>query len=257
MGMTVDGSFTEKVALVTGASRGIGRAIARELLGRGLRGIVITGRKPEILAEVAEELDPERALAVAGNVGDDAHVADAVSQAISRFGSLDIVVNNAGTNPVAGLITEIEMRAVDKTWSVNQRAPLVVAREAWSQWLKDHGGAIVNVGSVGGLNPSPALGAYNVSKAALHHLTHQLALEMAPGVRVNAVAAAIVKTDFAEMLYSWDEDAVAKKHPLHRLGEPEDVARAVAFLASDEASWITGVVLPVDGGITGASSPFS
>jgi NAD(P)-dependent dehydrogenase (short-subunit alcohol dehydrogenase family) len=139
---------------------------------------------------------------------------------------------------------------------VNQRAPLVVAREAWRQWMRDHGGVIVNIGSIGGIQPSAALGAYNVSKAALHHLTRQLALEMAPDVRVNAVAAAIVKTDFSEMLYTWDEDAVARMHPLNRLGEPDDVARAVTFLASDAASWVTGVILPVDGGLTGASSSF-
>ena len=250
MEVRIDG----KVALVTGASRGIGEAIVREFLDSGATGVVITGRRPETLEEVAAELDADRVVPVVGNVSDDEHAAEAVAAAIERFGSCDILVNNAGTNPVAGVITEVEMSAVDKTWAVNQRAPLVFAGEAWRQWMKEHGGAIVSIGSVGGLRPSPALGAYNVSKAAVHFLTRQLAHELAPGVRVNAVAAAVVKTKLSSMLWEWNPEAVANAHPLHRLGEPEDVARAVTFLASDAASWITGVVLPVDGGVSQAGS---
>ena len=242
-----------RVALVTGASRGIGEAIVREFLGSGAAGVVITGRRAESLEEVAADLDRDRVVPVVGNVSDDGHAGEAVQAALDRFGSCDILVNNAGTNPVAGVITEVELSAVDKTWAVNQRAPLVFAREAWQRWMKEHGGAIVSIGSVGGLRPSPAIGAYNVSKAALHFLTRQLAHELAPGVRVNAVAAAVVKTKLSSMLWEWDPEAVAKAHPLHRLGEPEDVARAVTFLASDAASWITGVVLPVDGGAAEAS----
>lgn len=252
----MDVSLEGRVALVTGGTRGIGRAIAAELLGSGAAGVAITSRKSEVVEDVARELDPERCLPLVGNVGDDDHVEEAVAATIERFGSLDVLVNNAGTNPVAAPILETDLGAIDKTWRVNQRAPLVFAREAWRRWMAENGGCIVNVGSVGGLRPSPALGAYNVSKAALHHLTRQLAHELAPRVRVNAVAAAIVKTDFSEILYSWDEEAVARAHPLHRLGEPEDVARAVTFLASDAASWITGVVLPVDGGVTGAVTSF-
>jgi NAD(P)-dependent dehydrogenase (short-subunit alcohol dehydrogenase family) len=252
----VDVNVDGRVALVTGASRGIGRAIAAQLLASGARGVTITSRKPEVVERTAEELDPDRCLAVPGNVGDDDHVADAVDRTIERFGALDILVNNAGTNPVAGPLLDTDLGAVDKTWHVNQRAPLVATRESWRGWMAENGGAVCNVGSVGGLRPSPALGAYNISKAALHHLTRQLAHELAPSVRVNAVAAAIVRTDFAEMLYAWDEEAVARAHPLHRLGESEDVARAVTFLVSDASSWITGVVLPVDGGVSGAASAF-
>src|SRR5690606_2183399 len=142
----------------------------------------------------------------------------------------------------------------DKTWSVNQRAPLVWARAAWHGSMRERGGAIVNIGSVGGIRPSPFIGAYNVSKAALHHLTHQLAHEMAPTVRVNAVAAAVVKTRLSQALWSADEEAAARSHPLQRLGTPDDVAAAVLFLLADTSSWITGVVLPVDGGATGASA---
>ncbi|MEX0835685.1 MAG: SDR family oxidoreductase [Nitriliruptor sp.] len=249
MEVRVDG----KVALVTGASRGIGEAIVRELLDAGAEGVVITGRRAETLEPLAADLG-DRVLPVVGNVTDEAHAVEAVAAAVDAFGSCDLLVNNAGTNPAAGAITEVEMGAVDKTWDVNLRAPLVWAREAWRASMQERGGAIVSIGSVGGLQPSLAIGAYNVSKAAVHHLTRQLALELAPGVRVNAVAAAIVRTKLSEMLWSWDEDAVAAAHPLQRLGTPEDVARSVVFLLSDASSWITGVVLPVDGGVTGATS---
>lgn len=249
MEVRVDG----KVALVTGASRGIGEAVVRELLAAGATGVVITGRKAETLEPLAAELG-DRVVPVVGNVTDESHAAAAVARAVETFGSCDLLVNNAGTNPAAGLLAEVDLAAVDKTWDVNLRAPLVWAREAWKGSMREHGGAIVSIGSVGGLQPSPAIGAYNVSKAAVHHLTRQLAHELAPSVRVNAVAAAIVKTKLSEMLWSWDEEAVANAHPLQRLGSPEDVARAVVFLLSDAAAWITGVILPVDGGVTGAAS---
>lgn len=249
MQVRVDG----QVALVTGASRGIGEAVVRDLLDAGAEGVVITGRRGETLEPLAAELG-DRVVPVVGNVTDERHVAEAVGRAVDTFGSCDLLVNNAGTNPAAGSLTDVEMGAVDKTWEVNLRAPLLWARHAWQASMRDRGGAIVSIGSVGGLQPSPAIGAYNVSKAAVHHLTRQLAHELAPGVRVNAVAAAIVRTRLSEMLWSSDEEAVAKAHPLQRLGTPEDVAKAVVFLLSDAAAWITGVILPVDGGVTGAAS---
>ncbi|MFZ0494030.1 MAG: SDR family oxidoreductase [Acidimicrobiia bacterium] len=249
MDIRVDG----KVALVTGGSRGIGEAIATELLDSGAAGVVITGRKQAGLEEAAERIGGgERLEIVVGGADDPNHATTAIQETISRFGSCDILVNNAGTNPVAGNITDIDLGAVDKTWAVNQRGPLVFAREAWSRWMREHGGAIVNVASVGGLVPGPLLGAYNVSKAALIFMTRQLAFEMAPKVRVNAVAPGIVKTRFSRLLWEMNEDAAAGLHPLHRLGEVEDVAAAVMFLASDAASWITGATVPVDGGATGA-----
>jgi 3-oxoacyl-[acyl-carrier protein] reductase len=247
--MRVDG----KVGLVTGASRGIGEAIVRALLDAGADGVVITGRKAETLEPLAAELG-DRVVPVVGNVGDEDHAAAAVTAAVETFGSCDLLVNNAGTNPAAGALMDVDMGAVDKTWAVNQRAPLVWARAAWHGSMRARGGAIVNIGSVGGLRPSPFIGAYNVSKAALHHLTYQLAHELAPTVRVNAVAAAVVRTRLSQALWSADEEAAARAHPLQRLGTPEDVAAAVLFLLADTASWITGVVLPVDGGVSGASA---
>lgn len=242
-----------RAGVVTGASRGIGEAIARSMLDAGASGVVLTGRRPETIGALAAELGP-RAVAVAGNVRDPDHAAEAVTTAVRTFGSCDVLVNNAGTNPSAGSLMDVDMDAVDATWDVNQRAPLVWARAVWDGWMRDHGGSVVSIGSVGGMAPGPLLGAYNVSKAALHHLTRQLAHELAPGVRVNAIAAAVVRTRLSEALWASDPEGAARAHPLGRLGDPDDVARAAVFLLSDAAAWITGVVLPVDGGLTGAGA---
>lgn len=254
MQITVDG----KVAVVTGASRGIGWATARTLADSGASGVVITSRKPDNAEAAAAGLveagvPADRILALAARADDDEAALETMEKTIERFGSVDILVNNAGTNPSGGPIMTVDMGAVDKTWAVNQRAPLVWSRAAYQAWMKDHGGTIINVASVGGVRPAPVLGAYNVSKAALIHLTHQLAFELAPQIRVNAVAPGIVKTRLSELLWSTDEAAAASTHPLDSLGEPEDVARAITYLCSDQASWITGVVLPIDGGVLGAS----
>jgi 3-oxoacyl-[acyl-carrier protein] reductase len=249
----MDFRVDDKVAVVTGASRGIGQGIAAELLAAGVRGVVITSRKPENLATAAAELGhSDRVLAVAGKADDDAHAAEAVAAAIETFGGLDILVNNAATNPVGGNLIDVDMKAVDKIWAVNQRGPLVFSREAWTQWMQDNGGSIVNVASVGGLQPGPLLGAYNVSKAALIFMTRQLAFELAPTVRVNAIAPGIVKTRFSKALWESNEENAAGLHPLGRLGEIDDVTGAVVYLCSEAAAWITGVTLPIDGGVIGA-----
>lgn len=251
-------TVTDKVAIVTGATRGIGLATARMLLESGAAGVTITSRRTENVESATEELEaagfgPDRVFGLAARADDDEEADRTVAATIERFGALDILVNNAGTNPSGGPIMDVDMGAIDKTWLVNQRAPLVWSRVAHHAGMGDRGGVIVNVASVGGLRPSPIIGAYNVSKAALIHLTHQLAFELAPKVRVNAVAPAVVKTKLSELLWTADEEAAARTHPLGRLGVPDDVATAITYLASDQASWITGVVLPVDGGVSGAS----
>jgi NAD(P)-dependent dehydrogenase (short-subunit alcohol dehydrogenase family) len=244
-----DHNFEGRVALVTAATRGIGLGIAAELARRGAQ-VAITGRKPEGLREAVDSLGgSDIALAVQGKADDEAHQADAVRQTIDRFGRLDILVNNAGINPVAGPLMEMPLDAVRKTVEVNVTAALAWTQQAWRAWLDDHGGAVLNVASIAGVRPGPFLGWYGISKAALIHLTKQLALELAPRVRVNAIAPGIVKTKFATALYAHDEHGVAAGYPLKRLGSPEDTAALAAFLLSDEASWITGQTVVIDGGV--------
>ena len=255
MDVRVDG----KVALVTGASRGIGQATALELVSSGAEGVVLTSRKLENLEEsladlIAAGAPADRLHIVVARADSEEDAEMAVAQTIERFGGCDVLVNNAGTNPAAGPLVSVDLGAVDKTWAVNQRGPLVWCREAVRQWMADHGGSIVNVASVGGIRPAPVIGAYNISKAALIHMTYQLASELAPVVRVNAVAPGVVKTRLSGSLWQGIEDQAGAAHPMARLGEPADVARAIVFLASEASSWITGVVLPVDGGVLGATS---
>lgn len=243
-----------KTAVVTGASRGIGEAVAAGLLAAGARGVVITGRKPESLAEAAERLaEPERVEAVAARADTEEGAEAAVAAAIDRFGSCDILVNNAGTNPAYGPLAEVDLGALDRTWQINLRGPLLYVRAAWARWMKEHGGVVCNNASVGGRTPAHGLGAYNVSKAGLIFMTKQLAYEMAPAVRVVGVAPGVIKTRLSELLWKSDEQAAGDNHPMRRLGEPQDVAGAVVFLCSEQASWITGVTLDVDGGLTNAT----
>jgi 3-oxoacyl-[acyl-carrier protein] reductase len=202
---------------------------------------------------VAAGIETERILPLAARADSEEAAASTIEATLERFGSVDILVNNAGTNPAAGDLMDVDLGALDKTWAVNMRAPLLWTREAHHQWMAENGGVVVNVASVAGLKPSAGMGAYNISKAGLVHMTRQLALELAPGIRVNAVAPAVVKTRLAGLLLE-DEEATAAMHPLHRVGEPGDVARLIVFLASDVSSWMTGTVVPIDGGVTGAGS---
>ncbi len=241
--------FDGRVALVTGASRGIGLGIARRIVAEGGR-VTITARGEEALEKAAAELGEDAVLAVAGKADDPAHRAEAVARTVERFGRLDVLVNNTGINPVAGPVTSADLAAVQKTFAVNVAATIAWVEQARQAGLGEHpGAAVVNVASVAGLRPSPPIGVYGASKAALIHLTGQLAVELAPRIRVNGVAPAVVKTAFASLLYEGREEQVAAGYPLGRLGVPDDVASAVAFLASDDAAWITGQTLVVDGGL--------
>ncbi|KLO63493.1 3-ketoacyl-ACP reductase [Dermacoccus sp. PE3] len=240
--------FTDQVAIVTGASRGIGLAIAQRLVDEGAK-VIITARGQEALDAAVEQLG-DNARAVAGKAQDKEHQQAVVDLALSTWGRLDVLVNNTGINPVYGGLMDLDDDAARKIAEVNLLATLSWTRTAWNSWMKDNGGSVVNLASIAGLRTAPGIAYYGVTKAGLIHLTEELAVELGPTVRVNAVAPAVVKTDFAKALYEGREDEVAKPYPLKRLGRPEDIAGPVAFLASEDAAWVTGQTLPIDGGIT-------
>ncbi|MGK8488982.1 SDR family oxidoreductase [Nocardia asiatica] len=241
-----------KSALVTGASRGIGKAVAAELLGRGAN-VLITARKKDPLEEAAAELralgHQGQVVALAGNSGVAEDRAAAVERAVAEFGSLDVLINNTGINPVYGSLMDADLDAVRKIFDVNVVAALGYIQQAYRAWMRDHGGAVVNVASVAGIRSTGVIAAYGASKSALIHLTGELAWQLGPKIRVNAVAPGVIKTKFADALYSADEERAASVYPMKRLGTPEDVARLIGFLVSDEAAWITGETVRVDGGL--------
>ena len=241
--------FEGRVAVVTGASRGIGLAIAQRLHAEGAR-VVITARKPEGLAEALDELGGGAdVVSVAGRADDPEHQQEAIDTAVRGFGRLDVLVNNTGINPAYGPLTDVDESAARKIMDVNVLSALAWTRRALAAGLGEQpGAAVVNMASVAGIGPAPGIAYYGVSKAALIGLTVQLAAELAPRVRVNAIAPAVVKTRFAAALYEQDEAAAAAAYPLGRLGVPADIGAAAAFLASGDAGWITGQTLVVDGG---------
>ncbi|MEV6616332.1 SDR family oxidoreductase [Streptomyces sp. NPDC051051] len=246
--MTELPALSGKVALVTGASRGIGYGVAEALVARGDR-VCITGRNEDALKEAVDKLGADRVIGVAGKAHDEAHQAIAVERTMEAFGRVDHLINNAGTNPVFGPIADLDLNVARKVFETNVISALGFAQRTWHAWQKDNGGAIVNIASVAGLAPSPFIGAYGVSKAAMINLTQQLAHEFAPKVRVNAIAPAVVKTKFAQALYEGREAEAAAAYPLARLGVPSDIGGAAAFLTSEQSDWVTGQTLVVDGGM--------
>ncbi|MEV5000143.1 SDR family oxidoreductase [Nocardioides sp. LML1-1-1.1] len=241
--------FEGKTAIVTGASRGIGLAIAQRLVDEGAR-VVVTGRKEAALVEAVETLGgPEVALGIAGHADDTDHQAEVVERAVATFGGADLLVNNTGINPVYGPLMDIDLDAARKIVDVNCIAAVSWVQHAHRAWMAEHGGAVVNVASVAGRRPAPGIAFYGASKAMLIHLTEELAVELGPDIRVNAVAPAVVKTRFATALYDGREEEVAAAYPLKRLGVPDDIGSVVAFLLSADAGWMTGQTLVVDGGV--------
>jgi NAD(P)-dependent dehydrogenase (short-subunit alcohol dehydrogenase family) len=238
--------FSGRTAIITGASRGIGLAIAQRLAADGAN-VVLTARKQESADAAAEQVGGS-AIGVAAHAVDEDAAKHCVDLTLERFGSIDILVNNAGTNPAFGPLIEQDHARFTKIFDVNLWAPLLWTSLATKAWMAEHGGAVVNTSSIGGLHQSPAMGLYNATKAALIHVTKQLALELSPRVRVNAICPGVVRTRLAEALWKDNEEAVSGATALGRIGEPADVAAAVAFLVSDQASWITGETMVIDGG---------
>jgi NAD(P)-dependent dehydrogenase (short-subunit alcohol dehydrogenase family) len=235
-----------RTAIITGASRGIGLAIAQQLADAGAN-VVLTSRKQESADAAAAQIGGN-ALGVAAHAVEDDAAQRCIDLTLNRFGSLDILINNAGTNPAFGPLIDQDHGRFAKIFDVNLWAPLLWTSLAVKGWMGEHGGAVVNTASIGGMAFEANLGLYNTTKAALIHVTKQLALELSPRVRVNAICPGVVRTRLAEALWKEHEQALSASTALGRIGEPADVATAVAFLVSDEASWITGETLVIDGG---------
>lgn len=248
--MTEATELTGKVAVVTGGSRGIGEAIATTLAQHGAD-VVITSRKQHALDAAADRIrsvgPSGRVLAVEAHVADPSAAAEVMTVAREQLGPVSILINNAATNPYMGALIDIDQARAEKTTSVNMLAPITwvhAAREAGMA----AGGSVVNIASIGGLRIDPNIGYYNATKAALIHITRQLAYELGPEIRVNAVAPGLVKTDLARALWEEQESRISAALPLGRLGTVEDIAQAALFLAGPRASWISGHTLVVDGG---------
>ncbi|MEV0093904.1 SDR family oxidoreductase [Streptomyces sp. NPDC050738] len=238
-----------RAAVVTGASRGIGRAVAESLAAAGAR-VCITARDPDGVALAVRELTAAGAQAVgcAGSVADPGHLAECVEMAVREFGAVDILVNNAATNAPFGPLMDADPELWREAFTVNVEAVLRLTQLVWRAGMRERGGAVVNICTEGTHGVGPQVGAYGTSKTALLRLTQQLAGELAPAVRVNSVSPGLVRTEMARFVWEAAEEQIAAGLPMGRIGEPEDVARAVLWLVSDEARWVTGTDLLVDGG---------
>jgi NAD(P)-dependent dehydrogenase (short-subunit alcohol dehydrogenase family) len=245
----------DKVIVVTGASRGIGEAIARACLDGGAK-VVLASRKQADLDRVVATLPAERALAVACHTGKPDDVEALVARAVERFGQVDGIVNNAATNPYFGPLLDTPDAAIDKTFEVNVRGYLYCAR-AFVKHARARGGAgsIVNIASIAGMRAAPMQGIYGATKAAVISMTQTLAFELgSSNIRVNAIAPGLVETKFASAIVGNPmlRDHVVGRTPLARHAQPVEIAGAAVYLLSDAASFTTGSVLVVDGGLTSA-----
>ena len=240
------------MAIVTGASRGIGSAIAAGLADQG-SAVVLSSRKQDDLEREAAAINakhPGKAIAIAANAGREQDLKRLVDGTLEQLGRIDIVVNNAGTNPYFGPTLDAETSAWDKTFEVNLRGYWLLTKLAYHSWMAANGGCVLNIASTGGLRPSIGLGVYDITKAGVVMLTRQLAKEIGGTVRVNCIAPGLIKTRFAEAL--WNNETVLNRYlttnPMKRIGQPEEIAGAACFLVSDAASYINGQVLVIDGG---------
>lgn len=249
--------LTGKIAVVTGSSRGIGRSIALTMASLGAR-VVVSSRKREACEPVAEEIRAKggEAIVIPCNISRKEDVEALISGTQSQLGGIDILVCNAAVNPYYGPLSGIDDGAFDKVMNANVKSNLWLCNMAIPRIAERGGGSVVIISSIAGLRGSPGIGAYGISKAADFALARQLALEWGPqNVRVNCIAPGLIKTDFARALWE-DEDRLAYREsgtPLRRIGMPDEIGGVAAFLASPAASFMTGEVVTVDGGVTIAS----
>jgi NAD(P)-dependent dehydrogenase (short-subunit alcohol dehydrogenase family) len=245
--------LTDKVIVITGASRGIGEAIARASIDAGAK-VVLASRKQADLDRVCGTLPADRAIAVACHTGKADEVEAMFARALDKFGRVDGVVNNAATNPYFGPLLDTPDAAIDKTFEVNVRGYLYVARAFVKHArTRDGGGSIVNLASVAGIRAAPMQGIYGATKAAVISMTQTLAFELGSSkIRVNAIAPGLVETKFASAIVGNPmlRDHIVGRTPLQRHAQPPEIAGAVVYLLSDAASFTTGTVVVVDGGFT-------
>jgi dehydrogenase/reductase SDR family member 4 len=242
-----------KVAIITGASKGIGEAIARYYVAAGAK-VVINSRKIEELTILAADISADGdCIGVAGNTGDMQFCKQLVDKTMEQFGRVDILVNNAATNPIFGGLLEASTEAFDKIMQVNVKAPFELAKLAQPIMQELGGGSVINISSIAALSPDPGLGLYSVSKAALNMLTKTMAKEWGSyGIRANAICPGLIKTKFSKTLWENDElmRRITKNIAIPRIGTANEIAGLALFLASDAASYCTGAIFTADGGVT-------
>lgn len=244
--------LTGKVAIVTGASKGIGEAIAQYYAAHGAK-VVVNSRKQEAVDAVVSHINTEggQALGVAGQVGNSTDCQNIFNATMEAYGRVDILVNNAATNPVFGPVENTDDKAFNKIMDVNVKAPFELAKLCLPIMEKNGGGSIINISSIGGISPEQMLGIYSVSKAALVSLTKVMAAEWGKyNIRANVICPGLIQTKFSEAL--WSNDMIMKhmmtQVPLGRIGSPEEIAGLALFLASEASSYCTGAVFTADGG---------
>ena len=248
--------INDKVAIITGASKGIGQAIAEMFANAGAK-VVISSRKAENLQPVAESIKSQggEVTAIPCHTGDESAVTSLVKEVVSKYGGVDILVNNAATNPHFGFLLSAGDSEWDKTFDINVKGYFRMAKAVYESMKTRGGGKIINVASIAGIKPSPQMGVYGVTKAAVIMMTKTLAIELAPdNIQVNAIAPGFVKTKFSSAIWSTElGNMVLKETPQKRMAEPNELAELALYLASPASNFMTGSINVIDGGLSLAS----